>query len=89
MTGAELKRHRQDRLQLHVDDFAKLVGAGGRNVRRWQAGTQDIPGQVIDLLWLLSAMPLRQRREYVVTRLGYVPRSYAGQEIDGTAGPEV
>lgn len=49
MTPADLKSLRHS-LGLSADGFARLVRvASGRTVRRWEDGSQDIPGPVVAL----------------------------------------
>jgi DNA-binding transcriptional regulator YiaG len=45
------------RLGYSQTSFAELVKVGDRTVRRWAAGTQEIPGWVPLLLSLLAERP--------------------------------
>lgn len=57
MTSAELKSSRRA-LGLSAEGFASFVGvASGRTVRRWEDGSQDIPGPVIRLVLLARDLP--------------------------------
>jgi DNA-binding transcriptional regulator YiaG len=57
MTPAELKTARKT-LGISAEGFARLVGvASGRTVRRWEDGTQDIPGPVVVLTGLMLRIP--------------------------------
>lgn len=61
MTPAELKSARQA-LGLSAEGFGRVMHAAGRTVRRWEAGTLDIPGLVQDVTRAL--MDSRAVREY-------------------------
>lgn len=62
MTPAELKEARH-KLGLSTNAFGRIVGLKvrnnkpGRTVRRWEAGTSDIPGPVVVLTRLLLDCP--------------------------------
>lgn len=61
MTPAELKSARHA-LGLSAEGFARLVGvASGRTVRRWEDGSQDIPGPVVVLTEALRDSPAVRR----------------------------
>lgn len=61
MTPAELKTARKT-LGLSANKFARVVGLtsgnAGRTVRRWEDGTQDVPGPVVVLTGLLLQFPV-------------------------------
>jgi DNA-binding transcriptional regulator YiaG len=61
MDGPAIRDARQ-RFRLSADGFAKLVGVeSGRTVRRWEAGTRDVPGPVRVLMRLLLACPAARK----------------------------
>ena len=57
MTPAELKSARRA-LGLSAEGMARVMHvASGRTVRRWESGTQDIPGPVVVLATAILAVP--------------------------------
>lgn len=63
MKPAALKMARQT-LGLSQNDFAADLGmSDGRTIRRWEAGSQPIPGsvQIVVNYWLLDLSRKRQR----------------------------
>lgn len=61
MTPSELKKARH-KLGLSANAFARLVGVSdGRTVRRWEDGTQDVPGPVMVLLGTIMAVPAARK----------------------------
>jgi DNA-binding transcriptional regulator YiaG len=67
MTASQLRVIRS-RLELTGDEFARLVGAAdARSVRRWEAGTNDVPGSTRQLLKLLIAMSPAQLKRAMAT----------------------
>lgn len=56
MTPRELKSFRHT-LGLSAEGFSRLAGAAtGRTVRKWEAGDNDIPGSVKQLVRLLESL---------------------------------
>ena len=65
MTPSDLRAVRSA-LGLSGAEFARMVGAAdARNVRRWEAGDNDIPGGTRKLLEALQLLPERQRARVV------------------------
>lgn len=56
MTPADLRTARKA-LGLSAEGFARVVGATGRTVRRWEAGSQDIPPRAIAIVDMLTQVP--------------------------------
>jgi DNA-binding transcriptional regulator YiaG len=74
MTPADLKSARHA-LGLSAEDFARWVRiAGGRTVRRWEAGSQDIPGPVQVLVEVVMAVP-EARQHFGLSLRGDDPRA--------------
>lgn len=79
MTPADLKSARHA-LGLSAEGFASWVGvAGGRVVRRWEAGDRDIPGPVKVLV--TAAMESRAvRRHFGLSVAGDTPQPDSQQK---------
>lgn len=75
MTPAELKEARR-KLGLSANAFGRMAGLRakddkpGRTVRRWEAGTSDIPGPVVVLTRLLLDCPAARVRLGLPERIG-------------------
>ncbi|CAB4145746.1 hypothetical protein UFOVP1204_69 [uncultured Caudovirales phage] len=68
MTPSELKSARKS-LGLSAEGFARVVEvASGRTVRRWEDGSQDIPGPVVVIVGLLLKFPVVRK-----ALLGHAP----------------
>jgi DNA-binding transcriptional regulator YiaG len=70
MTPADLRAFRSA-LGLSGVEFARLVGAAdARNVRRWEAGDNDIPKGTVRLIQVLQWLPDTSRSKAVKMLLG-------------------
>lgn len=73
MNPQELRAFRSA-LAMSGAEFARLVGAAdARNVRRWEAGDNSLPGSTRQLLRLLQGMTESQRARAIASLLGATP----------------